>query len=57
MPAKVDLEKCEGCKECVETCATGCIEMVDDKAVVKEEECCECAACIDSCQSSALSME
>lgn len=56
MPARVDVEKCEGCGDCVEACATGSIEMVDDKARVNEDECCECVACVDECKQQAIAI-
>ena len=56
MPAIVELEKCEGCGDCVEACATGAIVMENDKAVIKNDDCCECSACVDGCQQRAITM-
>ena len=57
MPAKVDVEKCEGCGDCVEACATNAIEMVEEKAKVKEDDCVECVACVDACPRQAIAMD
>ncbi|MCK4733652.1 MAG: 4Fe-4S binding protein, partial [Methanophagales archaeon] len=46
MPAVVDIEKCDGCGDCVEECSVECITLEgegDDKhAVVNAEECTDC---------------
>jgi len=57
MPAVVDLEKCEGCGDCVEACPTEAIEIVDDKAKIKEDECADCAVCVDECPKEAISVD
>jgi ferredoxin len=54
VPVKVDLEKCEGCGDCVEACATGSITMENEKAKVDAGTCCDCAACLDACTKKAL---
>jgi NAD-dependent dihydropyrimidine dehydrogenase PreA subunit len=56
MPAKVDKEKCEGCKDCVDACPNGSIEIVEEKAVVKEEDCIDCGACVNNCTKQAIAM-
>lgn len=56
MPAKIDVELCEGCGDCVEVCATKAITMVEEKARVAEDECCECVACVDECRQKAIAM-
>jgi ferredoxin len=57
VPAKVDVEKCEGCGDCVEVCATGAISMEAEKAKVSDDDCCGCVACVDECHSQAISMQ
>ena len=57
MPTVVDLEKCEGCGDCVEACPTESIEIVDDKAKINADECADCGACIDECPTEAISEE
>ena len=56
MPALVDPAKCNACEECVESCPTEVISMVDGKAFVNAEECIDCEACIDACPEDAIAM-
>ena len=57
MPAKVVEEKCKSCKECVDICPTGAIEMHEDKAFVVVDLCADCTACVDACPSKCIEME
>ena len=56
MPAFVDKNLCNACEECVETCPTEVISMVDGKAFVDPDECIDCEACIEACPEEAISM-
>jgi ferredoxin len=56
MPAKVDIEKCDACEDCIEECPTEAITLVDGKAVVDPDECTDCEACVDVCPNEAISM-
>ena len=56
MPAKVNVEKCDGCGTCVDACPVTCIEFVEKIAVVKEEDCIDCNACADECPTQAMTM-
>lgn len=52
---RVDIEKCNGCKTCVDTCPVGVFEIKDDKSVpVKDEECLICRACEAQCPNAAI---
>lgn len=57
MPAIVDIEKCDGCESCVESCPSEAIHMEDGHAVVKQEECIDCNACEDACTTGAIKCE
>jgi ferredoxin len=56
MPALVDKAKSTACEDCVESCPTEVISMVDGHAFVNAEECIDCEACIDACPEDAISM-
>lgn len=55
--AKIDKEKCTGCKTCVKICPTLAIQVVDKKAVVNEEKCRGCGNCNQRCTFYAVTME
>ncbi len=58
MAAKVDLDQCAGCGDCVSECPTEAIELNDEgKAVVSEDTCVDCGACVDVCPTGALSLD
>ena len=56
-PAVVDLEKCNGCKRCVDDCPFGAVEMVPrtdgtsyaQQASVNSELCVSCGLCVGAC--------
>ena len=52
----IDLEKCTGCGSCEPVCPFGVIEVVDEKAQVKEG-CNLCGACVDACVEDAITIE
>jgi Fe-S-cluster-containing hydrogenase component 2 len=54
MPTKVDPENCDGCAACKDACPSDAIDMVDGKAVVKDDDCIDCNACVDACTTGAM---
>jgi electron transfer flavoprotein alpha subunit len=56
MTIQIDLEKCTGCGSCVPVCPFGVMELVNDKAQVKEG-CNLCGACVDACTFDAIKIE
>ncbi|MBN1102590.1 MAG: 4Fe-4S binding protein [Deltaproteobacteria bacterium] len=55
---RIDEELCDGCGQCVPSCAEGAIEIVDGKAKVLEERFCDgLGACMGECPNGALSIE
>ena len=54
MIPKIDLTKCDGCKDCVEACPPEVISMVNNKAEIDEEMCEECGECVNECPNDAI---
>jgi len=52
----IDLDKCNGCGNCIEVCPFGLLELVDDKIQVKEG-CNLCRACQEACTYDAILIE
>jgi len=52
---EIDEERCDGCGNCVVSCAEGAIEVIDGKAkIVKDSYCDGLGACIGECPQGAL---
>lgn len=52
---EIDEEKCDGCGQCVPSCAEGAIEIVDGKARVSADHLCDgLGACLGECPNDAL---
>jgi Pyruvate/2-oxoacid:ferredoxin oxidoreductase delta subunit len=55
---QIDEEKCDGCGQCVPSCAEGAIQIVDGKArLVSEKYCDGLGACLGECPNDALHVE
>lgn len=50
----VDKEKCTGCRNCEEVCASGAIKVVDKKARVDNNICIRCYCCQEVCPEDAV---
>ena len=55
---KIDPDKCNGCGECVPSCAEGAITIINGKAVLAAENLCDgLGACLGECPMNAISVE
>lgn len=54
----IDEDLCDGCGDCITSCAEGALELIDGKARLKEDVLCDGAgACIGHCPTGALTIE
>ncbi|MBI9091026.1 MAG: 4Fe-4S ferredoxin [Desulfobacterium sp.] len=54
---EIDEERCDGCGDCVPSCAEGAIKIIDGKAkVVKDQYCDGLGACLGECPQDALKL-
>lgn len=54
---KLDAEKCNGCRLCVDVCPQGVFEMVEKRARIFDRDACmECGACALNCSEGAISV-
>jgi len=56
MAIRVDLDKCTGCGDCIDSCPFGLIEIIEEKAQINEG-CNLCSACEAVCDQEAISIE
>lgn len=55
---RIDPEKCNGCGQCVPSCAEGAISIVDGKAVLAADNLCDgLGACLGECPLGAITVE
>ncbi len=55
---KIDEKKCNGCGECIPTCAEGAIQIIDGKARLVAENLCDgLGACLGHCPQGAIAVE
>jgi len=54
---KIELERCDGCGDCVEQCPMNVFQIVDGKSqAVNEDRCIECRLCETVCPQLAISV-
>lgn len=55
---RIDEDLCDGCGECVPSCAEGAIQIIDGKAkLIRDDFCDGLGACLGDCPTGALSIE
>jgi uncharacterized Fe-S center protein len=54
---RVKAKKCIGCGDCADHCASGAIDMIDDKAQIDPERCVGCGECILICENGAIQIQ
>ena len=55
---KIDPDKCNGCGDCVPSCAEGAITIINGKAVLAAENLCDgLGACLGECPMDAITVE
>jgi Pyruvate/2-oxoacid:ferredoxin oxidoreductase delta subunit len=52
----IDVDKCDGCENCIEACPPQVISMVDGKAKIDETFCEECGECVNECPIDAITL-
>ena len=53
---EINMQRCNGCGECVEVCPNGAIYLVEGKATVEQTLCSDCASCVAICPTKAISL-
>ena len=55
---KIDEDKCNGCGDCVPSCAEGAIQIIDGKAKLLSDNLCDgLGACLGDCPMGAITIE
>jgi len=54
---KINKEACKGCVNCIKTCPTEAMRVIDGKVRIMEERCIGCGECLRSCRHRALSLK
>ena len=50
----INAEKCVGCSQCVSTCPTGALSIVEGKAILDQARCRGCRVCVSACPTGAI---
>ena len=50
----IELDRCDGCGDCMEVCPEGAIQLVGGLAQINSELCTECEACVQACPNGAI---
>jgi NAD-dependent dihydropyrimidine dehydrogenase PreA subunit len=50
----IELDRCDGCGNCVEVCPEGAIQIASGLAQINSELCTECEACVQACPNGAI---
>jgi NAD-dependent dihydropyrimidine dehydrogenase PreA subunit len=56
MRLQINQELCTGCGVCVDACAPGAIQVVDQRAVIEADLCTQCEACAEACPNEAITV-
>lgn len=51
---QIDLEKCTGCGECLDTCSVEALSLIQGKAAIDVDTCLSCGACVQVCPAGAI---
>jgi len=50
----IELDRCDGCGDCIEVCPEGAIQLVGGLAQINSELCTGCEACVQACPNGAI---
>ena len=53
----VNKSKCQGCENCVKSCPTQVVKIINQKAKIKYSNCIRCYCCIEACPEAAIAPE